>query len=1034
MAPNTAKTHRERKLSTTRRTIGLEEDYSIEEESLSPRQNRDFEEAIQKLHKVQRSQTSTTTSRSSTRTKPPSFNFDDTRSLTTEVSILTMQTLEEPGQPRPSRSAASISSAGSSGHKRNQSSGSSTFEGPSASCMSGSGLEDVSFSGLFSTLEEESLAQRLEPSSSYVPPNALSDYDEKNMSDSLCSSTPSLQSENGSDLLQSQSVSSNKRYQKNCREEKQIVAKQDDSKSLTTAKAESLQATLGKSRDRCTETPRHGPSKRSEESQVRNTPGACSVSSGTSSSINRTAKRSNISSRFIVPGPRSVELSNGSSNNEDNEDTFREIVSLFEARSTRLEPPATKRLTGVNFPVTMGESNTVAEESDKSASNSTSSSSDQSLEDIDDDSTILPPWSDEESLAEPRKGTKMNPEQSICKSSQDESRAENGLYTESSQYQILSSSSIETSLPDSNSLQYSYSTAGTIQESSLSIIGLGALLPRTESNAGPNQSVAISPAKVENSLQYSVDTLSQKPVLISSSEASLLPAKPYGPVDLDETVADSCSDTSSLLGSTTWEKEAETPSKFQNHLEASEIHIISPIAHSVSVSSPFINEVDGDDDDDKPFVDVDDEENGDKDDEQTEESLRSNWSQFDEALLSHSYHQTMESISVSKRSITQALASDQGALLLSESNLSQHEKSSKFKGTLPSSSLYGYDHWKAKQEQKQKYFAKIHEKAMEQKQKRQMRERRQLSHVPTSSSSQNLNGQQLVLDTNINATESAVDRSMSSAITVVPSKSLMRTQKDKPQKPRWLRVLQRRDGNIASNEKGGKLTQTKKKKKTKKREPAIVTLDQFMRGSSDEPEDIADISLMPLNKLGPVPLTALASVVPRSETAASTYMHDMGTIESNPKILALQHLERERAKNRASEREKEKLEKEEQKRIAILKAQALENARALEADSNAGHSIFSRKSSSPSSTSPDQIINRTFSVESTNTAKSSVSPTSVAHLSPCVVCNVSERNHIALPCMHLYFCEGCAANLRDSEKPVCPVCLTPSTSFSKVYL
>ena len=730
-----------------------------------------------------------------------------------------------------------------------------------------------------------------------------------------------------------------------------------------------------------------------------------------------TAKRSNITTEAIPAKNDAVASASRTPAGIDNDATFSDIVSLFEARSSSLEPPPTKRLTGQPFPILLAEDSVSKPGQETESSTSEESSyrcsapisnetrnetcsvvSNESLS-IDDESTLPPPptpyqenWDDDSwdpptpiQILEDNSTTTLFTMDSEIFLERLEDRRAQVKKTEP----ISPVIKMETSLQYSPSLEYSESTVhGT-------------------------------------SLQYSESTVDGTPgkLLFTSQEESLLEKKTchLGPIDLDESVTDSCSDTSSLYGSTSWAKNTKTPVKNKiSHHESD-----SQIDNLPSISSPLNN--DDDDDDHTPFEDEED--IADKVDEQ---SLRYNWSQFDEAVLSQTFQDTMESISVSRR-LDLNKSNEPGSLLLTQDELNRHEEETKFKQAYPSSSIQGYDMWKRRQEEKQRYFAKIHEKAMKRKHEREMQECGQPSQ-PRSSRNVNERRHNVVDATSATTAISMMDVSIDSTIqTAAPHQTIPKNRKERPPQDNrrgWnllSGVLHKKDGISGADSENtkGKGSTSRKKNTKKKREPAVVTLETFMRISSDEPEDVADMSLAPLNKLPPM---TLPSSTPTGTTYAATSSHNLDPIEGGPRKLALEHLERERLKNIEAENEKTKLEIREQKRISMLKEQELERQRQMNVDS-----IFSKKSSDIQ----PGILESTFSFggSSTNTAKSSIkSPTSVIHLSPCIICDARERTHVSMPCMHFYFCESCASDMTKSASPVvCPICSTDNVSFKRVY-
>ena len=51
----------------------------------------------------------------------------------------------------------------------------------------------------------------------------------------------------------------------------------------------------------------------------------------------------------------------------------------------------------------------------------------------------------------------------------------------------------------------------------------------------------------------------------------------------------------------------------------------------------------------------------------------------------------------------------------------------------------------------------------------------------------------------------------------------------------------------------------------------------------------------------------------------------------------------------------------------------------------------------------------------------------------CVICKSQERSHLATPCMHFSFCEGCVGKLKQAGKMRCAVCDKPVSTFSKIF-
>lgn len=51
---------------------------------------------------------------------------------------------------------------------------------------------------------------------------------------------------------------------------------------------------------------------------------------------------------------------------------------------------------------------------------------------------------------------------------------------------------------------------------------------------------------------------------------------------------------------------------------------------------------------------------------------------------------------------------------------------------------------------------------------------------------------------------------------------------------------------------------------------------------------------------------------------------------------------------------------------------------------------------------------------------------------PCVVCAKQPRTHIALPCLHFAYCQGCVKRLHDQNVHSCLICNAPNVVYTKV--
>ncbi|KAG7352998.1 zinc finger C3HC4 type domain containing protein [Nitzschia inconspicua] len=857
-------------------------------------------------------------------------------------------------------------------------------------------LDDVSFSGLLSTMEAESLAGRMDATST------LGNLEIPDSQSEAMSSTESLQ-EHSNGFSDAQSIASESSYREtsilNC------ISEDDDE-----VFAKPVTPTLRKD-------------------------------SIDYSSIKPAEKRSDVNPVDCADDHKSTSESHESSLPADKSTAFSSILSVFEARSAasnKLEPPATKQLLpSDDFPIQVEEhclgdhtkdvtTRHVSESDDMDVDRSSKlemedcqdgnasenptetysmepmvpyysspsspligddfSTFSNGLMTIDDQSTILPPptLSDEYTWNidswNPNRQNARNLFPSVD-STEIDAMSRMTFTEEEIDCHTTHENGTNNSDP-SNHLCYS------IARNSANKIGLA-----TSLSSEVEHSLQYS-ASMETSLQYSKSTMRSNTfsdvssLLLSAEKHRVVSKRSHqnGPVDLDESVSDSNSDASSSCGSATIVDPArDTPSK--------------PIV-SMQIASPLPQ----DEEDEHQFFDEDDDVGEYEEHDRSFSSLH-NTDYVDEATVEISYKEAMESLSSARF--------EAGSLLLTEGELKKHIKSTQFMEPHPSSNLKGYDRWKRKQFEKQRYFAQVHEKAMKRKEKLdKILERKRQAHPRTMETSTAGTTQTSL------PLESKPGQNNHSAPGIKKGWGILRGS-----------PLKKKDGSGASMP---ERALAKNKKNQEKREPVAVTLEQFMKVSQDEPDDI---SLVPMNKLDPGIVT-LTSSLPQGGNSAATKSHNLEDAGIGPRFLALQYLEIERAKNRMAEKEKTELEIREQNRIALLKEREVERQRRLNTPSvpNSGESIFKSKVNiDTKSLSTHQMLDRNLSFGTTNTAQSSIkSPASV--LSPCILCNAAERSHVAQPCMHFHFCEDCAKSLMCSiSPPVCPICKTLNVSFCRVY-
>ena len=452
-------------------------------------------------------------------------------------------------------------------------------------------------------------------------------------------------------------------------------------------------------------------------------------------------------------------------------------------------------------------------------------------------------------------------------------------------------------------------------------------------------------------------------------------------------------------------------------------------------------------------------------------------------LLNQTYKQTMDTLSVARRSNESGIVRDDdgdnpttalntsGTLLLTETELQKHLKKAGRAEPLPSSEIEGFDAWKRQRERQQRHFAKL--------QAKHAKDRRQPAQGQRSNATveQRQHTNQLILrqpgnsfdhgDKCMDSTRSAMDRSMDSSIPTLDD------GKWKPRKNFWLRGLgwfqtgkkdakkKKKAAKSFSYDKGSATSHSDKiktpKKDNSKRETAILPLSQFMRISADEAEGLADFSLAPMHKYGIMTL-GTTTLPDESDTVAGTKSHALDSVGAGPRHLVAHFLEEERAKQYKAQIGKSMDDDVQRELIARRRQEAIEQQRRVNVqkekppkpelnpaspDNVSRSSDMNRKKQGPDSkqnaekrsiisrSAKSREDNQSISVSSKQSVDSSMK--SGMLLSPCVLCNDAERSHIAMPCMHFYFCANCVERLYEAESPVCPVCSTANVAFARVY-
>ena len=243
------------------------------------------------------------------------------------------------------------------------------------------------------------------------------------------------------------------------------------------------------------------------------------------------------------------------------------------------------------------------------------------------------------------------------------------------------------------------------------------------------------------------------------------------------------------------------------------------------------------------------------------------------------------------------------------------------------------------------------------------------------------------------------------------------------------------------------------KGKLKEEAKPVVPLGKFMEMVTQQlREDTGDISLAPLTTMGN--LVQLEGTLPHANARISAKPKPSiyGRQKGATKQRALQLLQEEREKQRKARVEQELEEREESKRIAILKERELQRQREREAQPRpptANRFIKSESNHSDLGRHLQDMVHQTTRVvrnapndsafPASHSCASSTKPcsdlsSSNSMLAMCVNCQVADRTHIAMPCMHFCFCEGCVKEIAENSSSSCPVCQTKDVVFTRVKL
>lgn len=523
-----------------------------------------------------------------------------------------------------------------------------------------------------------------------------------------------------------------------------------------------------------------------------------------------------------------------------------------------------------------------------------------------------------------------------------------------------------------------------------------------------------------------------------------------GPVDLDDSVADDSS-----LDDNSWVRSPQgmASSALYDHktrlIDATcSTKNAATMSTPVVVSPPLVSpDEDDEDDQHSPFVWTD------EDDEQRDyHGAERKLSEEEAAIIDQSYHQTMKSLSM--RSLSAHPNShceeehyrfddnERGSVLLTQKELEKHIIKVQNQEPLPSSCIRGYDKWKERKEDQRRYFDRLQKKTQE---KERHRRNHDTQSQDLSASSPILSPQRSekykLYDDVTLVTQGQMDQSIASTIPTVTDESSFKRQKQShSSKKQGIESSPRCRWKLFPKFRSKKTIASPAAPKKKSKEPTVVSLNQFMRISEDEPSEVGDFSLAPLNKIESLTLASIFQEGNNTLAATKSRHLESDDGDIGLKERAKLYLDKERQKQLQAELDKEKFEKMEQERIQRLKEEELKRQRELNmlppikslprARSYSPQRYSPRCKRTNSDPHPLQVGQ---SVSFSSSAVSSIRTGSTITLSPCIVCDSAERTHVAMPCMHFYFCKSCVETMNAFENPICPVCSCENVAFTRVY-
>jgi hypothetical protein len=245
---------------------------------------------------------------------------------------------------------------------------------------------------------------------------------------------------------------------------------------------------------------------------------------------------------------------------------------------------------------------------------------------------------------------------------------------------------------------------------------------------------------------------------------------------------------------------------------------------------------------------------------------------------------------------------------------------------------------------------------------------------------------------------------------------------------------------------GTRENSTKSKHRLSNKSSKMVRPFGLLRRKSTETHDLANFSLAPLITMEDLPTEATSQKRSTSDPSISCQIpFKIPFLKSTRSRSALELIERERQAAEEAEMKRKTLqamEKQEKDRIERKRREYLQRERSRESVSTSR-----QPSSSPLDLSAQQRESIFYSLEHSDddgspqktavtrsTMSASIEPmNNTRHMPSCAACGLTERTHIAVPCMHFALCRECAFR-RARKQEGCFVCQKIDVTFTTVSM